>query len=67
MKIVVPMTSTQRKNLWRIPVVFNSLHGDVVLDQIRSVDIGRLVKHWGSLEDIDGKQILKILRKFFDE
>lgn len=67
MAIIVPMTSTQRKNLWRIPIVFNSVNGDVVPDQIRSVDTGRLVKHWGNLEETDGKKILKILRKIFDE
>ena len=65
--IIAPMTSTQRQNLWRVPIFFNGINGNVVLDQIRSVDTRRLVNCWGTLEQTEGKQILKTLRKIFDE
>ena len=36
--IVAPMTSTIRNYPTRVPVTFQSKHGQVVLDQIRTVD-----------------------------
>jgi mRNA interferase MazF len=67
MIIVVPMTSTRRKGPWRIPIVFDRTEGDIVLDQIRSVDTKRLIKHWGALQKDEGTQILSALRAVFSE
>jgi mRNA interferase MazF len=45
--IVAPMTSKGRSASFRIPILFRGTDGLVLLDQIRTVDRRRLVKHLG--------------------
>src|SRR5438132_13131670 len=47
--IVAPMTTGGRAYPWRIRCRFQNRSGYVVLDQIRTVDRGRLVKRLGAL------------------
>ncbi|MFA4931026.1 MAG: type II toxin-antitoxin system PemK/MazF family toxin [Patescibacteria group bacterium] len=47
--IVAPLTSKSHHFSWRIPLVLNKRSGFVVLDQIRTVDLKRLVKKVGKL------------------
>ncbi len=61
------MTSTRRNGSWRIPIVFDRTEGDIVLDQIRSVDTKRLIKHWGALQKDEGALVLAALREIFSE
>ena len=63
--IVAPMTSTIRNYPTRVPVTFQSKHGEVVLDQIRTVDKQRLHKELGSLRTNTGSKILDVLSQMF--
>ena len=63
--IVAPMTSTIRNYPTRVPVTFQSKHGEVVLDQIRTADKQRLHKKLGSLRTNTGSKILDVLSQMF--
>lgn len=63
--IVAPLTTKGREYPTRIPISFNGKSGDVVLDQIRTVDKSRLLKPMGKILETDAKQILLILQKMF--
>ena len=63
--IVAPMTSTIRNYPTRVPVTFQSKDGEVVLDQIRTVDKQRLHKKLGSLRINTGSKILDVLSQIF--
>lgn len=45
--IVAPMTTKRRNYPTRIPVRFQRKTGEIVLDQIRTVDKNRLIKRLG--------------------
>lgn len=45
--IVAPMTTKRRSYPTRIPVRFQRKTGEIVLDQIRTVDKNRLIKRLG--------------------
>lgn len=65
--IIAPISSSGTEYPTRIGVTF--LNGDraVVLDQIRSVDKGRLVKKVGEIELLSRKVIIDRLQEFFAE
>jgi mRNA interferase MazF len=44
---VAPLTTTLRKYPWRVAITFQGKDGMVALDQIRTVDKGRLVRRLG--------------------
>ena len=50
--IVAPMTTKGREYPTRVPIVFQRKKGQVVLDQIRTVDKTRLVKRLGKLDKL---------------
>jgi mRNA interferase MazF len=64
--IVAPMTTKSKPYPMRIPVTFAKKEGYIVLDEIRTIDKSRLVKHLGTLEKSVGLQTLKILREMFE-
>ncbi|MBU6140871.1 MAG: type II toxin-antitoxin system PemK/MazF family toxin [Proteobacteria bacterium] len=63
--IIAPMTSVTRGWASRISVNFNNKNGEVLLDQIRSVDKSRLKKKLGELDGKVTTEILKRLREMF--
>ena len=63
--IVAPMTSMIRNYPTRVPVTFQSNHGEVVLDQIRTDDKQRLHKKLGSLSTNTDSKILDVLSQMF--
>jgi mRNA interferase MazF len=65
--IVAPMTTKGRLYPTRIPCRFNRKSGQVVLDQIRTVDKSRLVRRLGSLAPNTQKDILSALAEMFAE
>lgn len=48
--IIAPMTSATRNYPTRIDIEFRGTHGQIVLDQIRTVDTTRLVKKMGQID-----------------
>ncbi len=65
--IVAPMTT--RGNLYptRVPVAFQGKAGQIVLDQIRTVDRRRLLKRLGRINEPTTKKVLGILGEMFAE
>lgn len=63
--IVAPMTTKDHANPTRIPCVFHGKDGYVVLDQIRSVTRGRLVKRLGRIAPAQTGMVLEALREMF--
>ena len=65
--IVAPMTTKGRNYPTRIDCTFQGVEGQVVLDQIRTVDKARLVKKLGQLSQTSGDRILDILTEMFQK
>jgi len=65
--IVAPMTSKGRNYPSRIPCTFKGIKGQVVLDQIRTVDKSRLVKKLGALSKPIQQKTLAVLQEMFAE
>ena len=63
--IVAPMTTGGRAYPWRIPCRFQRRAGFVALDQIRTVDSGRLTKRLGRLGTHTVADVLQTLREMF--
>jgi mRNA interferase MazF len=65
--IVAPMTTQGRDYPTRINCLFQGKDGQIVLDQIRTVDKTRLVKKLGRIEVEFQKQVLAVLAELFAE
>ena len=63
--IVAPMTTKGRLYPTRIPVRFQRKTGQIVLDQIRTVDKARLVKRLGTIDHITADRVLALLAELF--
>ncbi len=63
--IIAPLTSTRRNYPSRINIRFQGKRGQVVLDQIRTVDQSRIIKHLGALTEKQGKAAAQILTEMF--
>ncbi len=63
--IVTPMTTKGRDYPTRVPVNFQRKKGQIVLDQIRTVDKTRLVKHLGKLDKTAFSRVLGVLQEMF--
>lgn len=65
--IVAPMTTRGRKYPTRICCSFQGKNGQIVLDQIRTIDKKRLVKKLGILSKKTQTKTLKLLQELFAE
>ncbi len=65
--IVAPMTSRGRDYPTRVNCTFQKVSGQVVLDQIRTVDKIRLVKRLGTLSPAVADQMLSVLNEMFQK
>ncbi len=63
--IVAPMTTKGRKYPTRISCSFQGQPGQIVLDQIRTVDKKRLVKQLGTISERFQEKTLQILQEMF--
>jgi mRNA interferase MazF len=63
--IVAPLTSRGRPYPTRVPCRFAGHEGQVVLDQLRTVDRSRLVKRLGRIEHETMAAVLAILGEMF--
>ena len=63
--IVAPMTTGGHPYPFRVSCRFLDRTGYVVLDQIRTVDRERLIRHLGSLTPATLKKVLSILQEMF--
>ena len=65
--IVAPMTTKGRDYPTRVPCIFQGKQGQVVLDQIRTVDKSRLVRRLGTISASVQTRVLKSLQEMFSE
>ena len=63
--IIAPMTSTIKNYPTRVTTTFQGKRGQVVLDQIRTVDKSRLVKKLGSISSSAEDKVLSVLQEMF--
>ncbi|MFM1997401.1 MAG: hypothetical protein RLZZ111_1788 [Planctomycetota bacterium] len=63
--IVAPMTTKGRAYPTRVPCRFGGKSGQVVLDQIRTVDQSRLVKKLGRIDARTAQRVLEVLQELF--
>ena len=65
--IVAPMTTRGRRYPTRITCSFQGKNGQIVLDQIRTVDKKRLVKNLGTISRSTQLKTLNTLQELFAE
>ncbi len=63
--IIIPMTTRGRDYPTRVPCTFQGKSGQVVLDQIRTVDKVRLVKRLGEVDSTVADAVLEGLAELF--
>lgn len=63
--IVAPLTTRRRAWPTRVPVVFQKKAGEIVLDQIRTIDRARLVRKLGRLDEETAELALSVLKEMF--
>ena len=63
--IVAPMTTKGRPYPSRVPCTFQGKRGQVVLDQIRTVDTKRLVRRLGTISSGVQSKVLDALQEMF--
>lgn len=63
--IVAPMTTKGRSYPTRVACEFQGKKGQIVLDQIRTVDKSRLVKRLGRIDKKVQEEMLCVLQKMF--
>jgi mRNA interferase MazF len=63
--IVGPMTTGGQAYPWRVPCRFQNRSGFVALDQVRTVDVERLVKRLGRLAPTTIGQVQRLLQEMF--
>lgn len=65
--IIAPMTSKGRSYPTRVPCKFQGVGGQIVLDQIRTVDKARLTKKLGHLSSQESQRVLDVLVEMFQK
>jgi mRNA interferase MazF len=63
--IIAALTSTRRNYPSRVNCEFQAKEGQVVLDQIRSVDKTRLIRKLGALPDSAAQEVCVVLQELF--
>jgi mRNA interferase MazF len=63
--IIAPMTTHGRKYPTRIACEFQRKQGQIVLDQIRTVDTARLLRKLGRLDNQTQIEVLSVLQEMF--
>ena len=65
--IIAPMTTKGRNYPTRIPCQFDGKDGQIVLDQIRTVDKIRIIRKLGKINTSTQKEVLTALTELFSE
>ena len=65
--IIAPMTTKGRDYPTRVACTFHGVEGQVVLDQIRTVDKARLVKRLGHLSSSTVDRLTSVLIEMFQK
>jgi mRNA interferase MazF len=63
--IIAPMTTKSRNYPSRVPLTFQGKTGQIVLDQIRTIDKARIVKKIGTIHAKTAHKVSEILIEMF--
>jgi mRNA interferase MazF len=63
--IVAPMTTAGKDYPTRVPCKFQGKKGQIVLDQIRTIDKSRLIKKLGAIDPQTQVDVISILQRLF--
>jgi len=63
--IIAPLTSKLRNYPTRVPCKVSGKQGQIVLDQIRTVDKIRLIKRMDTLNKATQNKVLSVLQEMF--
>jgi len=63
--LIAPMTTANKDYPTRISCAFRKKHGQIALDQIRTIDKARLVKKLGTLDATTQSDVISILQTLF--
>ena len=63
--IIAPMTSVQKDYPTRVSCTFRKIKGQIVLDQIRTIDKVRLIKKMGTIDPRAQLDVISVLQKLF--
>ncbi len=63
--IIAPMTTKGRNYPTRVRCTFQSKKGQIILDQIRTIDKNRLVKKLGRISKKAQMEVLQVLQEMF--
>lgn len=63
--IVAPMTTAGKPYPTRVPCTFKKKAGQIVLDQIRTIDKTRLVKKLGTIDSKTQSEVISVLQRLF--
>ena len=65
--IIAPMTTKGREYPTRVVCQFQGKDGQIVLDQVRTVDKTRLIRKLGELDKVEQRNVLLTLTEMFSE
>lgn len=63
--VVAPMTSADKDYPTRVRCKFKKKQGQIVLDQIRTLDKSRLIKKLGTIESKTQQDVISTLQRLF--
>ena len=63
--IVAPMTSAQKEYPTRVSCTFRKKQGQIVLDQLRTIDKARLLQKLGTIDSKAQSEVISILQRRF--
>jgi len=63
--IIAPMTSAEKEYPTRVSCTFQKKKGQIVLDQLRTIDKIRLIKKLGAIDSKDQLNAISILQRLF--
>lgn len=63
--IAAPMTSISKSYPTRVACTFKDKEGQIVLDQIRTIDKARLVKKLGTIDSNTQLEVISVLQRLF--
>lgn len=63
--IIAPMTSAQKEYPTRVSCIFRKKQGQIVLDQVRTVDKTRLIQKLGTIDSKAQLDVISVLQRLF--
>lgn len=63
--IIAPMSSAQKEYPTRVSCTFRKKHGQIVLDQVRTVDKARLIQKLGTIDSKAQLDVISVLQRLF--